>query len=237
MKERKMNKSNRFTLIELLVVIAIIAILASMLLPALNQARAKAHAISCVSNQKQIGLATMSYVQDSDEWFMPYSINGGRAVVGDLLIDSGYITNDVFACPSLRHTPNDQTYSGSWGLVYTGYGYNYRYVGSSTGDGMSTYPDRSAPARLSQLKAPTEGYLFMDANRGIGTTSGWYRVIEYTPSSHDKYGFPDVRHNTGINILYADGHAAQTIVSNPVNPYLTLGSRSSSLGWTCGRFQ
>src|SRR5579862_9787828 len=63
-----MNRKG-FTLIELLVVIAIIAILAAILFPVFAQAREKARAISCESNERQIGLAIMQYVQDYDETF------------------------------------------------------------------------------------------------------------------------------------------------------------------------
>lgn len=64
-----MYTTNRraFTLIELLVVIAIIAILAAILFPVFAQARAKARAISCMSNCRQTGMSFTMYTQDYDE--------------------------------------------------------------------------------------------------------------------------------------------------------------------------
>jgi prepilin-type N-terminal cleavage/methylation domain-containing protein/prepilin-type processing-associated H-X9-DG protein len=116
------NKSG-FTLIELLVVIAIIAILAAILFPVFAQAREKARAIACVSNEKQIGLGVQMYLQDADE-IMPMgreyginllgaTINYGlpqelsnyiQAVGGGAAANTG---NSVWHCPDDSATPWD----------------------------------------------------------------------------------------------------------------------------------
>src|SRR5262245_63898370 len=71
-RHRMRTQNKAFTLIELLVVIAIIAILAAILFPVFAQAREKARAISCTSNEKQISLGVLMYVQDYDETFPVY---------------------------------------------------------------------------------------------------------------------------------------------------------------------
>jgi prepilin-type N-terminal cleavage/methylation domain-containing protein/prepilin-type processing-associated H-X9-DG protein len=88
MKPRTQRAPLGFTLIELLVVIAIIAILAALLLPALAKAKTKAHAISCMSNLKQLQLGWVMYSGDNEDKIVR---NGEQAAGATVPINAQYM--------------------------------------------------------------------------------------------------------------------------------------------------
>ena len=88
-KGRADGHEGAFTLIELLVVIAIIAILAAILFPVFARAREKARQTQCLSNMRQLGLATQMYMQDYDSTLPTMRLEAARGIDDFGLIFAG----------------------------------------------------------------------------------------------------------------------------------------------------
>jgi prepilin-type N-terminal cleavage/methylation domain-containing protein/prepilin-type processing-associated H-X9-DG protein len=173
------DRRRGFTLIELLVVIAIIGILAALLFPVFVAAREKAHAVTCLSNVKQLGLASEMYCTDWDGWYPPAPQWKSR-------LQTYLVTTDINRCPSRPELP--------W---YYGQGYN---IGCAH-PWVPGFADR----RQSQIANPSTKLLVVEWDRcnagppcgptglfGGGATSFWAvcRV-----------------HNGGSNVVFGDAHA------------------------------
>ncbi len=156
---RSEDASNGFTLIELLIVIAIIAILAAILFPVFAQARAKARQTTCLNNEKQIGLATMQYVQDYDNTYPHayyYKPNPGSPHWMDMVYP--YVkVKEAFECPEraldLTGQANEKYFPETNLNVWVSRGYQYgTYFMNSAYAGTGSAPEVNAPSGTAESK-------------------------------------------------------------------------------------
>ena len=193
MKPNRLNTKRRaFTLIELLVVIAIISILAVILFPAFARARENARRASCLSNQKQIGLAVMQYLQDYDDHYMHQHENAGP---GDPNPDyfwfdplQPYIKSEqIFRCPSMSESPR----AARSDYLINGF-----------------FAHETSAAAFNNV---AEQILISERKNGVGDIDyhPWGEPLATDPP--DPAEFDDFiekeRHFNGSNFLFADGHA------------------------------
>ena len=219
--------SAAFTLIELLVVIAIIAILASMLMPALQQARESGKGANCKSNLKQLATALEIYTTSFNDY---YPTNEGERYTSDsnyrknyagTLMDLKMISVKCFFCPSERGKTRadyrksilDSSVSAGciYGLAEIDYGYNHYSIGGTAsvknGGAVGSMPT-STPAKKNLIKKPASTILLADSmgygSDGMLTGKGTFRIYPRQITTWPGVAYP--AHRNSCNVAWVDGH-------------------------------